>query len=277
MRTILFAFSVALALSCRAQFTINDGNLTGQLTPGPITGGGGLNDVTNLVGYPALSFWLPGTSTYHTNGTGPYTCWLDDLMGKYSLGPPTNTYHTTYFPFRTIGGLNGHDVLTFNNIGSYPPYLFSNNLTNTQPWELLIVARYTGSATPAQNQNLATSSGAPTVWMIATQSTANLIVNESGVYQTDGAIPVSSWVIYDFVMSGANSAIYTNGILALSGNFGANALNGMTIGSGGITGWIGDVAGIVMYTNGTGAGGIPGLDGTARAKVYNGLKFYFGL
>lgn len=218
-----------------------------------------LNDVTNLPGYYCRSLYLVSSSLFVTNGGNVY--W-------------TNSYNLTNYllwsaasPNRQPGMINGLDALSFTNDSAIMGEV--GWVTNKQPYELVIVVNTLPSFAPANAGPAIQLKNTGVAYLGFWTTTNYLLFAGNYLASPDYSMIRNSWIVLDCIYNGAQSAIYTNNVLCVSGNAGNNECNGISVET---LHFLSHLACLVHYTN-----NIPGTNATARGKVYTSLKNYFGL
>jgi hypothetical protein len=198
-----------------------------QLSTVPSAGGGGIPSGTVIAHWTADS--LNGATGSHTN------YWYDTVNG-WTACTSRGSYNVL-----TNSALNGHNTIFFPADGVFYSGQPSPGLA--QPYTAFYVAR------------LSVGADVPAVLFGST--------NDFGVFDGINAGPVSrfsagttiyggaigtEWMVYAFVVNGASSSYYTNGVVNVSGNIGANALNGVNLPGNAGYNWTGSLADVYILS-----------------------------
>lgn len=172
---------------------------------------------TNISGVASLAWYEPHTSGLQTN-SGVVT--LKDLFTNgYDLTNATAAY---CFPTRIAAGLNSRDIVRFDGVSNF---LRSVSFTVSQPNEIVIVLNDKQALDSVSKyiQNSVTATK-----QLIRHSVNNFSFNAGSSVNGTTAI-TNKWIVLDALFNGASSVMYTNQVVAASGNAGANALGGITI------------------------------------------------
>lgn len=203
---------IACAASAQPGWSPND---LAQLQPAAASSGATFDPGTVYQAY-----WKPSAGNYTTNSG---TTTLADLGGGgYHL---TNTTAANV-PTRVEAGFDGQDYLNFDGTTDY---LRQIALTNSQPFQIWSVLSFNGSETSTRLLFDSTTSTKPAT---AYQYTTSWYMSAGSAIAVSGVIPqlTNRWLLYQWQFDGASCKSFTNGVLLLSGNAGANARDGLTLG-----------------------------------------------
>jgi len=155
-------------------------------------------------------------------------------------------------PLYKTGILNGKPVVRFDGNDDYLQGAFTNAGATTQPLTIFAVAQLNaalvnddnayvicdGVNSGTRSQLYKTEAPDPDAWALY-----------SGAVLTDGAAD-ADWNIWAALFNGASSELWIDGVSVASGDAGAQAMSGLTIGTSyacsGVY-WSGDIAEIIVY------------------------------
>jgi hypothetical protein len=267
MKAIIVVF--LSALTCFSQpFTFTDPAFRCDTIPAT---SGSWNPTNNADGtFPYA--WYVGDWATITNESGVLTNWQNLVSIYFNL--TNNAASGTALPV-VSGTLNNHKYVTFDGVNDY---LFSQSVTNTQPFEIVALLNYVYAAASSYKglwEGYGNAGGS------ARRTDANNLVAVGASTLTDGFMATNTWLIVDIVYNQSSSYIYTNGVLAKSGNVGTLNLNGFHLASisGGNSTYCSPikVAEVFIYGNTNGTSVLPGTNATYRANLSTYLTNKYGL
>lgn len=215
---------------------------------------------TNI--YYGIKLWLKSTEGITLNGS-TVSAWADQSGNGQNAVQVTAASQPAY----VANQLNGYPVLRFDGVNDY---LQNTSLVIGQPTTFFIV----------HTQNVIASNKKSGVFdskVYGDPYTTRQLIDYNGIENWLGIYAGTSWLNYPktapftqittAVFNGANSKIYENGVLKITGNPGTYTINGYYIGSSGLAAdrWYnGDVAEIIIYNR--------TLNDTELQMVYTYLK-----
>lgn len=213
---------LVLLISCHACFAQSFGKNIAFLGASVVKyssgGGGAAFSPTNVAGYPYLGWWCV-SSNYVTNSS---IATLSDLgTNSWNL---TNQAATTRWPQSVASDLNGYRTLSFDSTLN-TEYLVSTLYTSKMPHEVVMVVK------PLDDQNgerLFDGRVDPNRHTFNIGSTTNLLVQDGNSSISAGAMSLvkSKWFVFNAIFADStHAAIYTNGVLAASGNPAGGTVN----------------------------------------------------
>ena len=165
----------------------------------------------------------------------------------------------------TLGALNGVPCPVLNGSGRYQTAAFASSVA--QPYALVAVhylsatgafaTVHDGISSVARAAGIYTSANPP-LWRVS-----------AGATITSGSAVARTALVTRTVFNGASSEGYVNGAVALSGNAGANALTGLTIGAffDGTLGFIGSIALVAIFHGTNYAARAATIESAARTLI----------
>jgi hypothetical protein len=207
---------------------------------------------TNIVGYPAISWWKG--SDWYTN-SGEY--WPDRGPGGYTLSQSTASAGITNSTMDSQG------FVRFT--GADYSYMSSSTYTSSQPHTLVYLIRF---KQPSSASSPTLIIGKTSDEYTYTRGSTRGVALDGGSYNTgmDGLWTSNVWCVVETVWNGSSSQVYTNGVIVNTGNAGTATANGLNIlASSDFTGQtVADLAEICTYKTNFSTG--------ARASLYNYFK-----
>ena len=143
--------------------------------------------------------------------------------------------------------LNGHPVIRFDGVNDYLQGAFTTGGAIAQPFTVFAVAKLTSAG--AAFRFLTDGDDAVSRLVLWQNNTAKFSIFFGNALD-DGASD-TAWHYWSALAKGANSELWIDGTSVISGNAGANAPDGLTIGASatGTNRWVGDVAEIIIYAS----------------------------
>lgn len=215
---------------------------------------------TNIAGYPIAGYW--DTSVVGLSTNAGVVQWPDLSTNGFTLTNVT----TARFPITIYGGLNGSNTISFTNAATV--YLQSALLSNAPNCDVVLLCAHWRYM--ANKRIYSSFDGSYRSRLVYTDPNHNSMYGWGTQLHGGDLFPTNgTWQVLHDVYNGASSAMYTNNVLAYSGNSGAPpatnyvgfVLNAAV--NGGSSGWMEVVEAIVYNTN---------LTAEARTNVYNHLK-----
>lgn len=243
-------------------FTFSDQAFLQVLTTDETTLG-----TNSLNGYPALSLYYP--NTYVTNG--------GNTVSMTDAGPfawhCTNSADANYWPTLTPNAVNGYPSLGFDGISNY---INSVNYTSSLPHEIVMVCALTNQA--VNNILFSGTSSTPYNQFYVFGSGFRLAIYAGSGSPTYFYSQTNKWMVVDCIFTGdANSSIYTNNVLAGSGDCGNLTMRGLNLGSARQHTFAFSKMAVALLVSYGGGNAIPGTNATARTQLYGILTNQFKL
>lgn len=166
--------------------------------------------------------------------------------------------------------VNGHNSIWVG--GAYHGYAAVEPVSISQPFVRFIATKLDTAALGSTVYTAGSTNTSPEVTMFIDSGPTYCIYAGALLYAATGAAyPITNWTVLTFVYNGASSALYTNGSLAVTGNAGTGAQQGIDIGGVGGTSsgynWAGQIAEDIFYTNSLATGD------RQQTETYLGSKY----
>lgn len=239
-----FVILLLSCLSCFAQFEMTDAafNVPATVATGtPFT-------FTNIAN--CKSWWYG--EDWVTNSSGE--SWPDRSTNGYTLTQTTKTGNigTNY--------LDGKKVIDFN--GGNFGIMTSTAYTNAQPATVVMLIKSPGA--PNSSRIFGMSAAGADFRVVNSPSFGGTL--SGGSYNVECRLQTNVWKVVEIVWNSTSSKIYTNGVLASSGNAGTVAIDSARLG--GYTDYA--ACGPITYAEVASFGVL--LDSTTRSNYYNYFK-----
>lgn len=217
MITLIVSFMVLCSFGANAQLVFGSGLFSSVSQPMPLVS---TWSPTNY-GTPQAYYFGDDATITQTGGTNWVFTWPDEWNNGLP-NKPWNLTNNQYgkAPLALMNSLNGHHTVRFDGVDDY---IRNTKVTNTQPFEMWMVAAYRGTTNSGNNYYWTDSlSSGNRFYLLQLAATGGKLrmYTDNGFDVNVGGI-TNKWVVWRFVVNGSNSRIETNNVLLASGNAGS--------------------------------------------------------